>query len=382
MKLIYKILIIITAIILFFLIAVGIFAYRNLTYDYLNEKWFTKKGKKLGFNENIATLEDGLEIYYIEGPNNGPKLLLLHGQQVNCYDYAKVLPKLSKEFHVYALDYYGHGKSSKDPLKYNAVLIGNDIIWFIKNIIKDEIYLSGHSSGALLASYIAATSPESIKALVLEDGPFFSTLPGKAEHTISWLGFKQMHDYFNQDEFDSFIRYSFEDDYMETIFNDKGSNIYDKIIKNPVLKRLKKNPNKVPKIWYFPPSMGVNSMIAIRANLQDGNGEYDLRFGKTFYDFSWFIGYNQEEILKNIEAPTIVMHVAPNDLTKPSYHDKNGILLAAMDEQDAERVVSLIPNSKYIGGFKSSHDIHADVPKEYIKVLLSLKTEIEKNYQK
>ena len=40
---------------------------------------------------------------------------------------------------------------------------------------------------------------------MLEDGPFFSTLPGKAEHTISWLGFKQMHDYFNQDEFDSLL---------------------------------------------------------------------------------------------------------------------------------------------------------------------------------
>lgn len=107
--------------------------------------------------------------------------------------------------------------------------------------------------------------------------------------------------------------------------------------------------------------------------MQDGTSHYDLRFGVTFYDFSWFEGFDLEDILKNIKAPTIVMHVAPNDMTAPSYYDQNGILLAAMDEVDAQRVVDLIPNSKYIGGFKSAHDIHADLPNEYIDVLVNLK---------
>ncbi len=71
------------------------------------------------------------------------------------------------------------------------------------------------------------------------------------------------------------------------------------------------------------------------------------------------------------------MHVAPSKLTAPSYYDANGILLAAMDEADAQRVVDLVPNSQYIGGFQSAHDIHADLPKEYIEVLLDLKDQIE-----
>ena len=51
--------------------------------------------------------------------------------------------------------------------------------------------------------------------------------------------------------------------------------------------------------------------------MQDRTGDYDLRFGLTFYDFSWFEGFDTEEILKNIQLPTIVMHVAPNEITAP-----------------------------------------------------------------
>ena len=71
------------------------------------------------------------------------------------------------------------------------------------------------------------------------------------------------------------------------------------------------------------------------------------------------------------------MHVAPGEMTVPGYYDKNGILLAAMDENDAQRVVDLILHSQYRGGFNSTHDIHADLPDEYIEVLLDLKKQVE-----
>ncbi len=359
------------------IVAVCVFAYRNMNDDISNEKFLEKEGYKLGFTENVAKLADRSEFYYLEGPDNGPKLLLLHGQQVNCYDYAKVLPKLSKEFHVYALDYYGHGKSSKNPDKYKAVKIGNDLIYFLKNIIKEEAYIAGHSSGALLAAYVSAKAPDRVIATVLEDGPFFSTLPGRAEETISWLGFKTMYDYLEQNEVTTFIEYSLENDYMQEVFNAKDPRAWDMLVKEPALKYLDKHPGEIPKIWYYPPKLGINTLYAINANMQDGNGDYDLRFGVSFYDFSWFDGFDQEEILKNIKSPTLVMHVAPNDLTAPSYYDKNGILLAAMDEIDARKVVNLLAKGQYLGGYKSDHNIHADLPEEYVQALLDLKGQIE-----
>ncbi len=371
--------VILAVVIVLLIIAAGLslFAYRNLNHDILNTNFLKKKGYKLGFTEDTVKLSDGSEIYYIEGPDNGPALLLLHGQQTTCFDYAKALPRLSKEFHVYALDYYGHGKTSKSPEKYTAAAIGSDIIWFIENIIGEKAYISGHSSGALLAAYVSAKAPDCITATVLEDGPFFSTLPGRAEKTISWIGFKNMYDYLNQDEIKSFMEYSLEHDYMKEVFNANDPRAWDMIIKEPALKYLKKHPGQIPKIWYYPPELGVNAIYALNANMQDGTADYDLRFGVAFYDFSWFDGFDTEEILKNIKAPTVVMHVAPSEITKPGYYDKNGILLAAMDEIDAQRVVDLIPDSRYVGGFKSNHDIHADLPDEYIEVLLDFKNQIE-----
>jgi pimeloyl-ACP methyl ester carboxylesterase len=257
------------------------------------------------------------------------------------------------------------------------VIIGDDIGWFLKNIIKEKAYIAGHSSGALLAAYVSAGEPDLVIATVLEDGPFFSTLPGRAEKTISWLGFKNMHNYLNQNETDSFMEYSLENDYMQEVFNAKNPQAWNILVKNPALNYLNRHPGRIPKIWFYPPELGINAIYAMNANMQDGTSYYDLRFGVTFYDFSWFEGFELEEILKNIKSPTIVMHVAPNEITAPGYYDQNGILLAAMDETDAQKVVDLITNSKYVGGFKSNHDIHADLPDEYIEVLLDLKNQIE-----
>ena len=377
-----RVVLVIVIIVLAVILAAGIFAYRNLTYDYLNEHFLEKSGFKAGFTENVAKLEDGSEIYYIKGPENGPSLLLLHGQQVNCYDYAKALPKLSKHFHVFALDYYGHGHSSKNPAKYSAVKIGNDLVWFIENVIKEKVYISGHSSGALIAAYVSAKAPEYIIATILEDGPFFSTLPKRAEKTIAWLEFRNMYNYLNQNEVDNYIEYSLENDYMREVINSMHPDAWQKIMVEPALKYLDRHPGGIPKIWYYPPGLKINSLYALNSNLQDGTGKYDLRFGVTFYDFSWFEGFDQEEILKNIQSPTLVMHVAPNEITEPGYYDKKGILLAAMDEKDVQKVVDLVPESKYLGGFQSAHNIHDDLPEEYIQVLLDLKTQIAENDNK
>ena len=49
----FKLIIKIGIIVLILTIAIGIFAYRNMNYDYLNEKFLEKKGYKLGFTEML-----------------------------------------------------------------------------------------------------------------------------------------------------------------------------------------------------------------------------------------------------------------------------------------------------------------------------------------
>ena len=47
-------------------------------------------------------------------------------------------------------------------------------------------------------------------------------------------------------------------------------------------------------------------------------------------------------MFSEIECPTIILPVAPSKEIAPSYYDKYGILLSAMDEKDAEKVHELI----------------------------------------
>lgn len=361
---------------LLFILSVALiiaFIYRNLHYDYGNDRFLKNKGAAIGFRDQIYITKDGSEIAYLEGPNNGDPLLLIHGQMVSKEDYAKVLPELSKHFHIFAVDCYGHGKSSKDPAKYNILVIRDDLISFMRDVIQEKAFLTGHSSGALISAAIAAKNKEQVKGLLFEDGPFFSTEPGRAEKTFSFLDFKTIHDFLSQNDEKNYTRYFLEYTYLKEIFNRDGKDSWSFLVKNPFTKRIKENSEKMPIVWYYPPEIGLNGLVFLTRNMQDRTGKYDLRFGNTFYDFSWFEGFDQREALSEIECPTIILHVAPSQVTAPSYYDENGILVSAMDEKDAKEVQSLIQGSVLKSGYESDHNIHADLPKQFIEAVLELK---------
>ena len=57
-------------------------------------------------------IDDKSVLNYYEIKTDNPKLLLLHAQGTNSLSFMNVVGKLSKHFHIYLVDYYGHGKSS------------------------------------------------------------------------------------------------------------------------------------------------------------------------------------------------------------------------------------------------------------------------------
>ena len=84
-----------------------------------------------GFEEkqvqvSIAIAGDAT-LNYAEGPDNGPALVLVHGQGMQWEDYARVLPNLAKRYHVFAVDCFGHGESSHDPALYSCEAIGQAV---------------------------------------------------------------------------------------------------------------------------------------------------------------------------------------------------------------------------------------------------------------
>ena len=91
---------------------------------------------------------------------------MLHAQLLDWYTYHLVLPELSKNFHVFAVDYPGHGKTVL-PTDYEmtANQIGSDLALFIEEVCggkEQKIFVTGNSSGGLLAMWLCSHRPDLI----------------------------------------------------------------------------------------------------------------------------------------------------------------------------------------------------------------------------
>src|SRR3546814_70716 len=61
-----------------------------------------------GYSQKTARVKE-VDFSYAEGPDNGPPLMLLHAQLMDWLDYSRVMPALAKDYHVFVVDYQGHG---------------------------------------------------------------------------------------------------------------------------------------------------------------------------------------------------------------------------------------------------------------------------------
>jgi len=123
---------------------------------------------------------------FLEGPNSGPPLLLLHGVGRCAEDYLEFAAALEAEWHVRALDFRGHGGSERAPGHYLVTDYARDTAAFIRSEIRQPVVIYGHSLGAMVALAMAATMPELVRGLVLEDPPFHTM--GRRIAGTPWRG--------------------------------------------------------------------------------------------------------------------------------------------------------------------------------------------------
>jgi len=112
-------------------------------------------------------------INYAEGPLNGPTLVLLHGLTGRWQAFLSVIPALSVRWHIYALDFRGHGKSGRVHRRYQLQDYVEDVKAFLQRQLTEPAVLFGHSLGGVIAMLVTATSPEAVRALVLADSIIF-----------------------------------------------------------------------------------------------------------------------------------------------------------------------------------------------------------------
>lgn len=330
-------------------IVICIFAYINLHYD----QYDMKKVWRAGYIEKQFILDNGTIINYAESQDEKDEktaLLLIHGQGMAWEDYARVLPQLSEEFHVYVIDCHGHGSSSHEPSRYNCQLMTSDFVLFIEKVIGRPCIVSGHSSGGILAANIAATSPDNVLGLVLEDPPFFSVLPEEMQNTFVWKdGFEVTHRFVNQSTEKYYVPYYFENGYFWKLFQG-----LEQFPAETARKYSEKYQEECKKIWYMPYGW-THGLLYI--------DECDNAFSETFYNGTWFDGVSQEEILENIQCPCIYIKA------KTSYGE-DGVLYAANTDEDADKVIKLIDNCNFIEMNSSDHDIHFKYSQRFIEIII------------
>lgn len=305
-----------------------------------------------GYILKNASVND-LTVSYAEGPDNGPPIVMFHAQLLDWFSYSRVMPELAKSFHVYAVDYPGHGQTvTPDDYPMNANQIGCDLADFIEQEIGQPVNVTGNSSGGLLALWLAANRPDLVQAAVLEDPPIFSSEAANINGTIANRAFNSSFK----------ATYEKPDDFLIYWINDNSQYFINNIgpgtpllLKTAVRAERKCNPDQPVEVGL------LKNDDTDRMLLRGLDHQYDPRFGAAFYVGTWNEGFDHAEALAKVTCPTLLMHANFTYL-------EDGTLNGAMSQEEADRAVSLLQDGTYMR-VNATHVVNLDKPDLWLEAV-------------
>ncbi|MFP4417261.1 MAG: alpha/beta fold hydrolase [Chitinivibrionales bacterium] len=111
----------------------------------------------------------GLSFHYREWGNAGlPPVLIFHGITGHAWEFDQLASALSCSFHVLVISQRGHGASSW-AAQYSPHTMAEDIAGLIDAFGFERVRIIGHSMGGVNSWIYAATHPEKLDRLVLQD---------------------------------------------------------------------------------------------------------------------------------------------------------------------------------------------------------------------
>jgi pimeloyl-ACP methyl ester carboxylesterase len=119
-----------------------------------------------------AHVQTGLHrLHYLEA-GSGPPLLLVHGLGSSAMqDWGRLVAPLGRQFHVYAPDLPGFGRSERPPdADYSIPMQVEAVHSFMDTLEIDRARVAGISMGGWIVSRLASESPERVERLVVVDG--------------------------------------------------------------------------------------------------------------------------------------------------------------------------------------------------------------------
>jgi len=128
----------------------------------------------------------------IEGPSDGPAVVLLHGVTGSAQTYAWLKPEDLGGRRIVRIDLRGHGASPHAPGTYRVGPYTDDIAEVLRQLDGPPPVLVGHSLGGVIAWTVAQRHPDLIAAAFLEDPPLFFADPAEAPTNEALPMFEQL----------------------------------------------------------------------------------------------------------------------------------------------------------------------------------------------
>lgn len=108
---------------------------------------------------------NGTELHYVSaGDNNGSPVLLVHGFPESWWTFHKLIPLLSDQHRVFAVDLRGFGDSAPADAEHTSAIAAADLEALIKALNVGPVHLTGQDIGGPTTFRVAASQPELVRS--------------------------------------------------------------------------------------------------------------------------------------------------------------------------------------------------------------------------
>jgi pimeloyl-ACP methyl ester carboxylesterase len=111
---------------------------------------------------------DGLSTHYIE-KGEGDPVILVHGFFYDSYMWDKNIDVLAEKFKVYAIDLWGFGYSTREPLDYGYPLYVDQLLKFMNALNIQKASLMGQSMGGGTCIALCIDHRDKVNKMILVD---------------------------------------------------------------------------------------------------------------------------------------------------------------------------------------------------------------------
>ncbi len=118
--------------------------------------------------------------YHRTGGTGKPPLILLHGVMDNGLCWTPIARDLQVSFDVIMPDARGHGLTGGPLENFSYTQLADDVVALINALNFERPSLFGHSMGAMTSLSVAASYPNLVRVIVLEDPPLMDEAASKS----------------------------------------------------------------------------------------------------------------------------------------------------------------------------------------------------------